>query len=76
VDCEPVCVLGCEDCGDFLVAMPNLLSLFVIDDDLYAITRCPYCDRVIKNNCEIEVAELLIEQGVKLFNWNDGDTIE
>jgi hypothetical protein len=56
--------------------MPNLLSLFVIDDDLYASTRCPYCDRVIKNNCEIEVAELLIEQGVKLFNWNDGDTIE
>jgi hypothetical protein len=72
---EPLCIFGCEDCGDFIVAIPEFLSLFVVDDDIYAMSRCPYCDRVTKNNCDMDVAEVLIERGVTLFNWNDGEKI-
>lgn len=72
---EPLCIFGCEDCGDFVVAIPEFLSLFVVDDDIYAMSRCPYCDRVTKNNCEMDVAEVLMERGVTLFNWNDGEKI-
>lgn len=73
---EPICIFSCEDCGDFLVAMPKHISMFTIDDDIYAFSRCPYCQRVMKNNCDIDIAEHLIERGVKLFDWNDGDVIE
>jgi hypothetical protein len=72
---DPLCVFGCDDCGDFLVAMPEFLSLFVVDDDIYAFTRCPYCDRVTKNDCDLDVATALIDRGVKLFNWNDGESV-
>lgn len=72
---DPLCIFNCTDCGDFIVAVPDLISLFVVDDDIYAMSRCPYCDRVAKNDCDMDVAEVLIERNVNLFNWNDGEKI-
>lgn len=71
---EPICIFGCEDCGDFLVALPEHISIFSIDEEIYAITRCPYCDRVTKNSCDIAMAETLMSFGVKFFDWNEGES--
>lgn len=59
-----------------MIAASHHISLFTVDNDIYAFSRCPYCERITKNNCDLEIAEHLIEKNVKLFNWNDGDVIE
>ena len=71
---EPVCVCSCEDCGDFIVGLPEFISIFTVDDDIYVITRCPYCDRITKNECSFDMAEHLLESGAIIFNWNDGES--
>jgi hypothetical protein len=73
---DPICVLVCEDCGDFLVGLAEHISMFTVDEDIYVFSRCPHCQRVVKNICDIDVAEHLIEKNVKLFNWNDGDVVD
>lgn len=65
--------MGCEDCGDFIVAFQEHISLFSVDEDIYAMTRCPYCDRVVKNICSVDMADKLISADVKFFSWNDGE---
>lgn len=65
--------MGCEDCGDFIVAFPDHMSLFSVDEDIYAISRCPYCERVVKNTCDLEMTGKLIDIGVTFFSWNDGE---
>jgi len=67
--------MGCEDCGDFIVAFVDHISLFSIDNDVYAISRCPYCDRIVKNSCDVEMKNQLSNAGVIFFNWNDGGVI-
>lgn len=71
---EPICVCECEDCGDFLVGYAEFISAFLVDDDIYILTVCPYCDRITKNTCDLEMAEYLFDLGVKVFNWNDGES--
>jgi hypothetical protein len=73
---EPLCVFECDDCGKFLVVLSEQLSLFLVDEEIYGLSRCPYCDRVMKNKCTLDVAQSLLELEVKIFSWNDGEEYE
>lgn len=84
VGMKPICTMECEDCGKFLVADPNFISVFVetvlkngeVQDEAYAVTRCAHCDRVVFQDVPIELIDELINKEVKVFNWNTGSQYE
>ena len=72
---KPIATMECEDCGRFIVAEENCLSVFIIDRDIYAITRCVYCDRVLTQSVPLNLVPNLAGRGVKVFYWNDGSEV-
>jgi hypothetical protein len=73
---KPICTLECEDCGKFVVASHLGISVFVLDEDIYAMTMCVFCRRPIKNNLTRKVMEHLSRNDVKVFNWRYGKEYE
>ncbi len=51
------------------------LSIFVIDKDFFAITRCIFCDRTIRDYISKEVAIKLFWENIKIFYFNTGEQI-
>jgi hypothetical protein len=72
---KPVCTIECEDCGRFAIMNNDSLSIFVIDKDFFAITRCIFCDRTIRDYISKEVAIKLFWENIKIFYFNTGEQI-
>jgi hypothetical protein len=72
---KPTCTIECEDCGKFAVMNNGSLSIFLVDKDFFAMTRCIYCDRAITDSLSKEVAIRLFWEGIKIFNFNTGEQI-
>jgi hypothetical protein len=56
-----------------VVATSSALSLFSVDDDTYAITKCAYCNQIVKNLCTLRMAANLVQSNVAFFYWNQGE---
>ena len=72
---KPLCTIECEDCGKFAIMNNNSLSIFTIDGDFFAMTRCVFCDRVITNSVKKETALVLFWNNIKVFDFNTGEQI-
>jgi hypothetical protein len=72
---KPICTIECEDCGKFPVMNNDSLSIFLIDKDFFAMTRCVFCDRAIKDYLDKETAIKLFWENIKIFNFNTGEQI-
>lgn len=72
---KPLCTVNCEDCGTFALMNKSSLSVFVIDGDFFAMTRCVFCDRIINNSLTKKVALALFWEDIKIFDFNTGEQI-
>jgi len=68
---KPLCIMTCQECGDFVVTSAKSISLFAVDEDLYALSQCPTCDEAVTNDCGLKMFESLISYDVSFFNWSD-----
>lgn len=72
---KPACTIECEDCGRFAVMNKMSLSIFVIDAEFFAMTRCVFCERAVTNSLNKQTAIELFWRGIKIFNFNTGEQI-
>lgn len=72
---RPLYTVECEDCGKFAVMNTASLTVYIIDKEFSAITRCLFCDRLVTNIVSKEVAVHLFWDNVKIFNFNTGEQI-
>lgn len=72
---KPLCTIQCEDCGRFAVMNNQSLTIFAIDEDFSAVTRCVFCDRIITNSLKKDIALSLFWDGIKVFDFNTGEQI-
>jgi len=68
--------MECEDCGRFLVVEQEFISIFEIDDEFTAITRCAYCDRPVFQEVNSKTIDKFLERKVKVFSWATGSEYE
>ena len=65
---SPFCKIRCEDCGPYLVADPDFITIFFLFEVLgrgpsYMLAgMCPYCNRGIVENISEEDARPIIDQ--------------
>lgn len=71
----PICTILCEDCGRFAVMHENALSIFLLDKDFFAMSRCLFCDRAVTDSVSKDVAIKLFFDNVKIFNFHTGERI-
>lgn len=72
---KPTCTIECEDCGRFAIMNNDSLSIFIIDKEFFAMTRCIFCDRAISDSLSKKVMIKLFWEGIKVFNFNTGEQI-
>ena len=73
--------ITCEDCGSFIVSATNRISVFMVGVKgrgvtLSLATTCQFCDEPIVEDISLEMAKRLIEKGVPIFSWHDGQKHE
>lgn len=78
---SPFCKIRCEDCGPYLVADPDFITIFFLFEVLgrgpsYMLAgMCPYCNRGIVENISEEDARRLQHKGVCIFNWLETERV-
>ena len=67
--------MSCKDCGKFGVMHEKNITIFVVNSDFFAISRCAFCDRVVNDSLAKEDCFQLFWKNVKVFNFNTGKEI-
>lgn len=65
----------CSDCGKFGVMHESGITIFVVNSDFFAISRCMFCDRVVEDSIDKNTSIQLFWMGVKVLNFNTGEEI-
>lgn len=76
---QPLATMECEDCGTFVIAKPEGMTVFFDGRKFYAMSICGSCERPISDEIEdkkIEVLSFLLNSGVRIFSWVDGREIK
>lgn len=71
----PICTIICENCGKFAIMHENGLSIFILNKEFFAMSRCPFCDRPVQDSIEKNVVMELFYQGVNIFNFKNGELV-
>jgi hypothetical protein len=72
---HPICTMMCEDCGKFAIMHENGLTIFLINKEFFAMSRCLFCNRTVKDSISKEVCISLFWENVRIFNFNTGEQI-
>lgn len=72
---NPICTIECENCGKFAIMHENGLSIFLLDKEFFAMSRCPFCDRPVRDSVSKQVAMTLFYEGVNIFDFATGDLV-
>ena len=65
----------CEDCGKFGVMHENGITIFSVNNEFFAMSRCIFCDRPAQDTADIEEVKYLLDLGVKVLDFNTGEQI-
>lgn len=65
----------CEDCGKFAIMHENGLTIFLINKEFFAMSKCLFCNRPVRDSISKEVCISLFWENVKVFNFNTGEQI-
>lgn len=70
-----ICVVDCPDCDTTIVTDEDLVSVFIIFDEIVAIAICGYCERPVSSTITKDFAEELAGLNVKIFSWESGKEV-
>lgn len=72
---KPICTIVCEDCGKFAVMHENAITIFLVNNEFFAVSRCSFCDQIITDAVNKETTIYLFWENVRIFNFNSGEQI-
>lgn len=78
MDFDIVCLVDCDDCGTSVIIDPTFVTIFVstVDNNLItAVSICSYCEKVILEDINLELAFIMYNKNVKVLSWFNGEEV-
>jgi len=78
MDFDIVCLVDCDDCGTSVIIDPTFVTIFVstVDNNfITAVSICCYCEKVILEDIDLELAFIMYNKKVKVLSWFNGEEI-